>query len=247
MLEHDRLQRVGKLRSEERVEESFGVGLPQCLQPQPCRAGPVRAPARTNLQELGSRRREQEQRAVDMAHDRGEEVEEVLLGPVHVFDQEDRRSLTDELVEELEPRVVQALAHDQRMEILRDREPERQTEERTPPEPLRDDLRRVALEDLELLAQHLRERPVRYPLAVREASAGPAQGLGGLRAEPLPQLPHESRLADPRVAEDRHEPRLPRGDDCSIRVLQVRQLAVSAHECSAHPTHAARAHQRECA
>src|SRR5439155_9260695 len=133
-----------------------------------------------------------------------EELEQRLLGPVQVLEEQDCRPVADELVEERNPRVLEAVARDERMGVAGHVESEREGEDLAPAEPLERGLRRVALEQAEMLPQDLAERPVR-DLSVRQAAARALKRLGLLVGEPLPQLSDEPRLADPRVADDRHE------------------------------------------
>ena len=114
-----------------------------------------------------------------------------------------------ELLEELDPRVLQALARGERVERRRRRRARASGRgSRRSPSRSSTTLRRVALEDPEVLLQHLAERPVGDPAPVREAAAGAPQRLRRLLAEPAPELAHEPRLADAGVADDRHEVRL---------------------------------------
>src|SRR5215213_3488414 len=112
-------------------------------------------------------------------------------------------------------------------------------------EPLEHDLRRVALEQAEMLLQHLAERPVRDAPAVRQAAAGPPQRLGPLVAQPLPELTHEPRLADAGVAHERDRMRTPVAEDAPVRRLQQLELALTPDERALERADAARSHQGE--
>ncbi len=72
------------------------------------------APARSALEELGPRSRDDEQRHVGQPVDElVEEVEEALVGPVDVLDDDDERALLGETLEEAAPggeRLVAAIA-----------------------------------------------------------------------------------------------------------------------------------------
>jgi hypothetical protein len=78
------------------------------------------------LEELGPRRNDQEQRPPSVTNDSFEKVEQLLLGPVDVLDEDDRRALTDDLLEELDPRVLKAIACGQGVKPVRNVEPKRQ-------------------------------------------------------------------------------------------------------------------------
>jgi hypothetical protein len=75
-------------------------------------------PAWPTVEQLGPCGREQEQWPVDLAHERLEQVAKIVLGPVHVLDQHHRRPLGHESVEEGDPRVVEALAGNERMQLF---------------------------------------------------------------------------------------------------------------------------------
>src|SRR5438034_3071019 len=69
------------------------------------------------------------------------------------------------------------------------------------------DLGAVGIVDRELLAQHLAERPIHDGRAVGGTSSGAEDGSVGTIAEAALQLDQQSRLADPRLADDRHDVR----------------------------------------
>ena len=96
-----------------------------------------------------------------------------------------------------------------------------------------------------MLLQHLAERPVGGRLPIREAAARAAERLGRLASEPLPQLPDETGLADPRVADDRDELRLPLLDGSLICGLKLSELVVPADEGRSQIAYAARPHERQ--
>src|SRR2546425_307727 len=130
----------------------------------------------------------------DLAHKSSGQVAEIALRPVHVLDQHDNRPLGDEPVEEVDPRVMEALARDERVQVFGWRQADGEAKERVVAEPLGNHLGRIALEDPEVLLEHLGERLVRDALAVGEAAARAAQRRQVLRREPLPQLTDEARL-----------------------------------------------------
>src|SRR4029450_10810814 len=86
-------------------------------------------------------------------------------------------------------------------------------------------------EDSEVLAQNLPERPVRE-VAVRETPADVLNRLGGLIAEPPPELLHERRLADARVADQRDDVGLALLDRMTEDRLQQLELRAAANEGS---------------
>src|SRR5207248_566093 len=92
---------------------------------------------------------------------------------------------------------------------------------------------RLAERDLAArLAHHLDERPERDAVAVGQARAAERRRAF---AEPVEELLHETRLADPGRAEDRDEPRgLLGGDPLELRAERL-ELLVAADERRAFP------------
>ena len=106
-------------------------------------------------------------------------------------------------------------------------------------------LRRVSVEQRQVLLQHLGKRPVRDALPVGEAAARTLGRLRLLHGEPGPELPHEPCLADSRVAHDRDQVRLAAIDRVAVARPQELQLPLPADEGGSQPTHAAGAHEGE--
>src|SRR5206468_11754242 len=104
---------------------------------------------------------------------------------------------------------------------------------------------RVALQDAEMLLQHLREWPVGDALAVRKAPPGPPQRLRRAAAKVVPELAQEPRLADARIAENRQKLRLPLIRDLFVDTLERLHLVVAADKGSAQAPDATWAHKRE--
>ncbi len=132
------------------------------------------------------------------------------------------------------------------MGLARHVEPEGQPEDLPVAESQAHGLLAFVLEQPQLLAEDLSERPV-GDVAVGEAPAGALQRLRRLIGEPAPELTHESGLADACVAHQRHDMRLPLLGGVTVDRLQQRELRVAADECSRAPAQAARPHQRQCA
>ena len=145
-LDDDRPQRSGQLDAEQLVEQAARTVRRQSLELELRTAVPA-GPARPTVEQLRPCGREQQQRPVDLADEGFEQVAEIVLRPVHVLDQHDGRPLGDEPVEEVDPRVVEALARDERVQVFGWRQADGEAEERVVAEPLGDDLRRIALED----------------------------------------------------------------------------------------------------
>jgi hypothetical protein len=112
------------------------------------------------------------------------------------------------------------------------------------PESFGDELGRIAVSDAELLLDDLAERPVRG-VPVGETPAGAPTRLRLLLREPLPQLPGQPRLADTRVAEDRHEVRRAELDGPAVGGAEQLELGVAADEGRPQAAHAAGPHERQ--
>ena len=159
------------------------------------------APAGPPLEQLGPRRRDDEQRNVRHPVDElVEEVEQALVGPVDVLDDDDERPLFRETLEEAPPggeRLVAAIASqlcfareaEERAEVRLDTRLVTRAGERVLDglAELRSDLlRRVLLEDARLRLDDLAERPQRDSVAVGQAAAlAPGDELGVGVDEPL--------------------------------------------------------------
>src|SRR5438445_863167 len=131
------------------------------------------------------------------------------------------------------------------MQVAGDVQAEREAEDLTIAERAAYFVRRVVLEDREMFLQDLGEGPVRYPLAVGETAAGPEQRLGLGLGEVSPELPHEARLPDTRVADDRDE----HGPTARERPLEggveLLELLLPAHERARQSADPARPHERQ--
>ena len=155
------------------------------------------------------------------------------------------RPLRGQLLEETHPRGVQPLAHGQRVHVLRRGQPEREAEPLTASDPFGGHVRRIAVQDPEMLLQHLAERPVRDPVTVRQAPAAAQQRLRRLPAQPPPEFTEEPGLAHPGITDDRDQVRPAAGDNAAISLAQVRLLAVAADEHRLQAAEPTRAHQRQ--
>ncbi|HEX7311915.1 MAG TPA: hypothetical protein VF232_12120 [Gaiellaceae bacterium] len=108
-----------------------------------------------------------------------------------------------------------------------------------------DDVGRVVLENADVFLEDLAERPIRDPVAVGEAAAGPPDRLGLLGTQQLPELANEPRLADADVGHDRDHVRPALLDGAGIRCEEQVQLAGAADESLLQPSHASRPHERQ--
>ena len=137
----------------------------------------------------GPRGNDDEQRPGRLVHGGVEQLDQQVLRPVHVLDEQRHRPVAAEPLEEVDPRLLQPFARGERVHVR-----------------LRIERERLVLAE-ELLVEQVAEGRVGHPLAERDAAADPAHRLGRLVGEPAPELADEPALADARVADDRDEER----------------------------------------
>jgi hypothetical protein len=184
-------------------------------------ASPVRPP----LEQLRPRRRNDEERRLGRPVDEVvDEVEQVVVGPVQVLEDEHERTALGERLEEAPPRRkgLGAAIHaafallgeaDERPQLIlyppcgrgvRDQIGDRFAELGL------GDLGRVRLEDGSLGLDHLRECPERDALAVgKRAPLTPLDEVLGIVVHDLPELPDQPALADAGDADERQKLRRP--------------------------------------
>src|SRR5581483_12387125 len=97
------------------------------------------------------------------------------------------------------------------------------------------------LEDAGPHAHHLRERPVRDALSVRETTSAVPPERAGEAVDVLLELPREPRLADACDPHHRNELRLPLLRARVCQLLHEAQLAVAADERRLEPDRLLRA------
>ena len=179
---------------------------------------------------LGPRRRDEQKRRDDALPDIAKELEQGLFGPVEVLDHEHEGLRRCPLAEELDPRCVETLADDDRVNVPRYVEPEREAEDRPVAEAFQRVLRRIRLEKLELLSQHVRERAVGETASVGRAARGSYDGGLSQAREVRSSVAEQGALADAGVTRDDDELRRPPLEDTSIRGLERRELPGAADE-----------------
>ena len=173
------------------------------------------------LEELRAREAEDEERPADPVGQVLDQVEQRLLGPVDVLEEEDERLHVGNRLHDLARRPRDLLRAALAFERLHHPGRERQD--------IRDRLLRAALAELlERLVErvvvgdagrrldHLRERPVGHALAVGQGA--PDEAARAL--EPVEELPRETALADAGLAEDREEMRAAIANRARERVLE---------------------------
>src|SRR2546427_6928371 len=128
------------------------------------------AEARSAIQQLGPRRHQHEQWAVNTLKQVLQQIEERILGPVEILDEDGGGTGRCELLEQRDPGVLEAIAGSKRVQVACDVQPERQPQDLTVAESGEDALRRIPVEDAKLLLEDLAKRPERN-LPVGEAPA----------------------------------------------------------------------------
>ena len=174
------------------------------------------APVGPALEELRPRRRDDEdrhaRRPVDQMVD---EVQEPVVGPVEILEDEDQRMLLREVLEEVAPRRERLSARVcARRRIAA--EPDERTQVRA--EPVRvvhryerrlqlrgGDVGRIGFEDPRMRLHDLAQRPEADPFAVRERSSVPPPDQLRIGLDDAVELVHEAALADPRCADEGDE------------------------------------------
>src|SRR5207247_9937137 len=127
------------------------------------------------LEQFRPRRHDHEQRPARVVDESFQEVEQLLLGPVDVLDQHDRGPLRDDFLEELGPRILEAIARRKWVKSVSDVESEREDQNLPRSEPFERYRRRIAFEEAEMLLQHLTKGPVGDAPAVRATQSASAQ------------------------------------------------------------------------
>ena len=89
------------------------------------------------------------------------------------------------------------------------------------------DLRRVILQYLRRLDDHLAQRPERDALPVGKAAA---ENNARATTEPVEQFTHQSRLSHARIANHRHQPGTTVGDDPFPRALQNSEFFIAPND-----------------
>ena len=172
-----------------------------------------------------------EQRGANPVREVLDQVEHRLLRPVDVLEQEDERLDVGECLHDLArgprdllraPLALERLEHSGgEAEHVRDR-----LLLAARAQLLEGFLERVVVGDPGRRLDHLRERPVRDALAVREAASGEdARALDAVR-----ELAREPALPDARLAVDREQVRAAVPHGPRVRVVEELELRVAAHE-----------------
>ena len=178
---------------------------------RPTSPAPAGAPRRPSLEKVRPREREQEDRCRRPCRDVLEEVEEAVVSPVSVLDDEHQGRGRRHPFQDPAPGVEEILPAEALLAAGPDEREEVRQEVRAAEEPVEgvaraqlDDRRCVVVQHPALRLHHLREGRVR-DVPVRDAAA-PADARPTVAAQEASQeLVGEARLADPRRTDDRHE------------------------------------------
>src|ERR1700756_1768000 len=110
------------------------------------------------LEEIGPGRRDPQQRAARPLENLLEQIEQGLLAPVQVLDNNHHRSLGRCLSHQLDPRILESIPHPQRMQVADQVEAKRKPENLALSQKDTYAFGRIALADAELLLEYLCER-----------------------------------------------------------------------------------------
>ena len=227
MRQRRRILQVG----DDRADELLALGLGERLELDGGRPHAPASPAGTNVEQVGPREAEDEQRRPHPVREVLDEVEHRLLGPVDVLEEEDERLHVAERVHHLAggPRDLlrAALAFDGLEQP--GSEPDQVGDgvvlaalakllERL--------LERLVVGDPDRRLDHLGERPVRHALAVRQAAALEH----ACAVHRVDELTGQPALADTRLAVDREDVRAAVAQRSLVRVLEQLELGLAADE-----------------
>ena len=211
-------------------------------------------PGRALFGELGTGEREHVQRLVARPVEQVlDEVKQAGIGPLHVLEQQDRRALLCQALEEDSPggeeillvsgkavfeteQVSDAGPHPGaflgvgQMLFERRRRASRRREAASSSSPMP-----------QRMAHHLGQCPVRDALSVGEAAAAVPVRVGSEAVDVLLELPRQPRLADSRHPGDEDELGAPLLRGCMEQIFDELKLAVAADERSLEPGRAHRA------
>ena len=199
---------------EQRGEQARRVIVRERRDRQRQRVRLASAPARSPLEQLRSCRAHDEQgNARAPVHEVVDEVQQVVVGPVQVLEDEHRRPLVGERLEELPPgrEMLRPLAArdnlgraDERAQALEHAVPKPERAHRLGQLPF-GFLGAVRLEQARLRLRHLGQRPVGHAVAVgKRAALAPVEEVG-VRVDSALELVDEAALADPGHADERHQ------------------------------------------
>ena len=173
-----------------------------------------------------------------------EQIEEGILGPVEILHEDGGETSRRELLEQRDPGILEVVAGREWVQVARDIQPERQPQDLAVAEAGENVLRRIPLQDAELLLEDLPKSPER-DLTVRETPARALQRLGLFSRQPLPELTHEAGLAESCIPDDRHQQRPTALPDVPVGGLELLELPLPPDEGRTQAAHPARPLERQ--
>ena len=226
-----RLARLSGELGQELLHQELALLVRQRLELDRGRAHASSTPPRPLLEQLGSRQADDEKRRADPVREVLDQLEQGLLGPVDVLEEEHERLHVGERHHDLARRPRDLLRAPLALEGFEHAGSEA--------EHVGDGLllaalaelcerlfERIVVRDSRRSLDHLGERPVGDALAVRETASG--KNAGAL--ETVHELPREAALPDSRLPEDREEMRTPVANGARERVLEELELGLAADE-----------------
>ena len=244
--EQCRAQLGGQLRGLEEVgDQARGLVVGERLELQDGRAGAAGTPAHLALQELRTAGCHDEERSPEtLSEQAGDELEQAVVAPVEILEDEHERPTCRDRLEEPPPggeglgtavaaQLVCRCEACERRELSLDpagvvRVGDDVLDGET--ELLLDDPGRVGRQDAGVSFDDLGQRPERDAVAVRKAAALTPEDHLHAALEALRELPDQARLADPGRADESREPRLFVRDRLIEEPGERVQLALPAHE-----------------
>ena len=172
-----------------------------------------------------------------------EQVEELLISPVDVLDEQDSRLFRHHLRHEIDPGVLETVPSGQWVEPVRDVKAERQPEDLAGPQPREGGCLGVTVQDAEVLLEHVPERTIGDSSAVGETTPGAARDRLQAVTEIRPELAHQACLPNPDITEDSHQPWFLRLHHPVEHPLELTEFVRPSYEGTLQPTHATRSRQ----
>ena len=224
------------------VQQLRHLGRDQRLEVDARHAAHRAAPVRPPLEQLrSSERHDEDGRRAGPGQQVLHEVEQALVGPVQIDEDEHRRRLRRDPLEQGAPGGEQLLAAVARQLGQAQQAGQPRLDEAALLGVVQELLQHggqlrpgggsiLSLGDLRPQPHHLGQRPVADPLPVgRRAALVPVRRLDHA-VQVLLELPGEPGLADAGLPDDRHQPRLALSAGGVEQVLQLLQLVLAAHE-----------------
>ena len=217
---------------EQRVEELLALFRSERLELDRGRAQSPSTPAGPDVEQLRPREADDQQRCVlDALGEVLDQLEQRILGPVDVLEDEDQRLRVGQLGGPLVRRPGDLLLAALGLDPLEHADGEReQVGDRVVAaagaELGHGFVDRIVVRDPGRNLDHLGERPVRHAFAVRERAAGE----NGRAFDAVRELAREAALAHARLAVDREEMRAAIADHARERVVKQLELVLAADE-----------------